>query len=115
VHKPAPRRPATPPRAPVTAYQTIHGRDPNPEEAKFWQGQILKDGLTQDALNKRLLERLTTNPDIFAIGDMKMIVQRAFHAAGKGWAKQEDFDYWTNRILMRTAYYAVIVASLKKG
>src|SRR5262249_2153616 len=96
------------------AFQTVYGRQPNQVESKSWQAQVLKDGLTQDALNKQVLELLTTTPDVFAIGEMKFIVQRAYKAAGKGLPTQKDMDYWTNRILARTAYYAIILDALKK-
>ncbi len=106
---------AEPAVSPAMAFQTIYGRDPGMEEAKFWQAKILKDGLTQEALNKQVLERLTTAPDVYAIGEMKFIVERAYKAAGKGAPSQKDSDYWMNRILMRTAYYKIILDTLKKS
>jgi hypothetical protein len=106
---------AAPSVSPATAFQTIYGREPNQGEAKFWQAKILKDGLTQDALNKQVLERLTTAPDVYAIGEMKMIVERAYKAAGKSAPSQKDADYWMNRIMARTAYYKIILDTLKKN
>ena len=92
----------------------VHGREPNPEEAKVWRAAILKEGLTQEKLVRRILERLTTEPDVYAHGEMKMIVQRAFTAAGKGSATEQEKEYWANRILANIAYYAVILEALKK-
>jgi hypothetical protein len=99
---------------PEVAFQIVYGRDPNSLEAKFWQAEILNGKLTQDALNQRLLEHLTKNPDVYSIGEMKFIVQRAFQKAQKGWPADKDFDYWTNRIMAHTAYYKIILDTLKQ-
>lgn len=105
---------AAPAVTPEAGFQTVHGRDPNPEEAKFWRAAVLKEGLTQEALNKRILQKLITDPDVWAHGEMKMIVQRAFGAAGKNPPSQQQTDYWANRILMGTAYHKIILDALKK-
>jgi hypothetical protein len=104
------------PAFPVSAangFRAVHGRDPNPGEEKFWQEQVSKEKLTQEALVKRILERLTDQPDVFDIGEMKAIVDRAYQKAGKGWPTEKEKDYWANRILARTAYYQIILDALK--
>jgi hypothetical protein len=105
---------AAPAVTPEAGFQAVHGREPNPEEAKFWRAAVLKDGLTQEQLNQRILQRLITNPDVWAHGEMKMIVQRAYGAAGKGSPSQQQTEYWTNRILMGTAYHKTILDALRK-
>jgi len=105
---------AAPAVTPEVGFQVVHGRDPNPEEAKMWRAAVLKEGLTQEELNKRILQKLITNPDVWAKGEMKMTVVRAFNAAGKGSPTPQQQDYWANRMLMGIAYYRIIVEALKK-
>jgi hypothetical protein len=95
------------------AFHTVLGRMPNAQEAAQWDAEKMSKKWGQDKLNQALLEWLTTAPDAAKVAEIKQAVGRAFKAAGKGAPSQQEMDYWTNRIVMRMAYYQIILDALK--
>ena len=96
------------------AFHTILGRMPSQPEGAKWESEKKSKQLGQPQLNQALLEWLTTAPDAAKIAEMKQTVERAYQKAGKGAPSPQDMDYWTNRIMARTAYYQIILDALKK-